>query len=94
MESLGLKNLALISPIWVDAETRTASLSDQITSYEREIRMNTFLDGDPNYSDYVDPNIQPAPSRPRNHGLFGPSSGFAPPNNPSGLGFFPTVPGN
>ena len=51
MESLGLKNLALISPIWVDADTRTASLQEQITSYEREIRLNTFGDGDPNYSD-------------------------------------------
>ena len=51
MEQLGLKSMALVSPEWVPAETQTMSLADQIIAYDRDIRISTFGDGDPNFND-------------------------------------------
>lgn len=57
IESLGLKNMALVQPEWVEAASWTASLKDQIKSYDKEVRLMTFGEGDPNFSDQVDPLV-------------------------------------
>ena len=57
MEQLGLKDMALVSPIWVPASTWTANLSFQYQCIDHDIRKSTFGLGDPNFNDHVDPSI-------------------------------------
>ena len=105
MEQLGLKNLALVSPQWVEASTQTMSLADQIMAYDRDIRTNTFGDGDPNFNDKVDDSLNPDHSVPLpnpgclgikpNHNInlsiFGPSPA-ASNNVPAGCGISGSMP--
>ena len=45
------------------------SLVDQIMAYDRDIRINTFGDGDPNFNDKVDDSINPTNADDSYHGF-------------------------
>ena len=49
--------MALVSPQWVQISYENTSLGQQVEIFDRDIRINTFGDGDRNFSDYVDPRI-------------------------------------
>ena len=100
MSKLGLKNLELVQPQWYMATSHVASLSEQLKAIDRDIRISTFGEGDPDFSDTVEQSAQPphphsgfrfngpgAPGfvGPPPGGLFGPPTGlFGPPPGPSG----------